>query len=105
MTDSELQCTNMLNDYFFKEFVYRDLYVYSGKQKQELCDGLVEFQDAYVIFQIKEKNKSTAQDWLQKKVYKKAVSQIKDTINMIRNANIIEVESYTGEKIVLETQK
>lgn len=50
MTGSELQCTNILIDYFFKEFVYRDLYVYNGKQKQELCDGLVEFQDAYVIF-------------------------------------------------------
>ncbi len=92
MTDSELQCTNILINYFFKEFVYRDLYVYAGKQKQELCDGLVEFQDAYVIFQIKEKNGSTAQDWLQKKVYKKAVSQIKDTISKIRNGNIIEVE-------------
>lgn len=105
MTGSELQCTNILIDYFFKEFVYRDLYVYAGKQKQELCDGLVEFQDAYVIFQIKEKNGSTAQDWLQKKVYKKAVSQIKDTISKIRSGNIIEVESYTGEKVVLETQK
>ncbi len=105
MTDSELQCTNILIDYFFKEFVYRDLYVYAGKQKQELCDGLVEFQDAYVIFQIKEKNGSTAQDWLQKKVYKKAVSQIKDTISKIRNGNIIEVESYTGEKVILDIQK
>ncbi|MBO5081875.1 MAG: hypothetical protein J6C06_04640 [Lachnospiraceae bacterium] len=105
MTGSELQCTNILIDYFFKEFVYRDLYVYAGKQKQELCDGLVEFQDAYVIFQIKEKNGSTAQDWLQKKVYKKAVSQIKDTISKIRSGNIIEVESYTGEKVVLENQK
>ena len=105
MTGSELQCTNILIDYFFKEFVYRDLYVYTGKQKKELCDGLVEFQDAYVIFQIKEKCGSTAQDWLQKKVYKKAVSQIKDTITMIRNEDTIEVESYTGERVILENQK
>ncbi len=65
----------------------------------------MEFQDAYVIFQIKEKNGSAAQDWLQKKVYKKAVSQIEDTISKIRNGNIIEIESYTGEKVILDTQK
>lgn len=105
MTDSELQCTNILIDYFFKEFVYRDLYVYKGKQKQELCDGLVEFQDAYVVFQIKEKRKSTAQDWLQKKVYKKAVSQIKDTIAMLKDKNVIQVESFSGEKVILDAQK
>jgi len=105
MTGSELRCTNILIDYFFKEFVYRDLYVYIGKQKQELCDGMIEFQDAYIIFQFKEKNGSTVQDWLQNKVYKKAVSQIKDTISMIKSGDIIEVESYTGEKVVLENQK
>lgn len=44
-----MQCTNVLIDYFFKEFVYKNLYVYDGKQKKELCDGLVEFQDAYVM--------------------------------------------------------
>ena len=49
---------------------------------------IVEFQDAYVIFQIKEKNGSKAQDWLHKKVYRKAVSQIKDTIDMIKNSYI-----------------
>ena len=105
LTGSELQCTNVLIDYFFKEFVYKNLYVYDGKQKKELCDGLVEFQDAYVIFQIKEKDGSTAQDWLHKKVYKKAVSQIKDTIDMIRNLGEIEVESFSGEKITLVSTK
>lgn len=105
MTGSELQCNNILIDYFFKEFVYRDLYFYKGKQKQELCDGLVEFQDAYVVFQIKEKRKSTAQDWLQKKVYKKAVHQIKETIAMLQEGNVIQVESYTDEKVILDAKK
>lgn len=105
LTGSELRCTNVLIDYFFKEFVYKNLYVYDGKQKKELCDGLVEFQDAYVIFQIKEKDGSTAKDWLHKKVYKKAVSQIKDTIDMIRNLGEIEVESFSGEKITLVSTK
>ena len=105
MTSSEMQCTNVLIDYFFKEFVYKNLYVYDGKQKKELCDGLVEFQDAYVIFQIKEKNGSKAQDWLHKKVYRKAVSQIKDTIDMIKNSGEIEVESFSGEKIILVSTK
>lgn len=105
LTSSEMQCTNVLIDYFFKEFVYKNLYVYDGKQKKELCDGLVEFQDAYVIFQIKEKNGSKAQDWLHKKVYRKAVSQIKDTIDMIKNSGEIEVESFSGEKIILVSTK
>ena len=38
LTGSELQCTNVLIDYFFKEFVYKNLYVYDGKQKKERCD-------------------------------------------------------------------
>ena len=65
-----MQCTNVLIDYFFKEFVYKNLYVYDGNRKRT-CDGLVEFQDAYVIFQIKEKNGSKAQDWLHKKYIEK----------------------------------
>lgn len=50
-------------------------------------------------------NVSKDQDWLHKKVYKKAVSQIKDTIDMIRKMNVIEVESYSGEKIILDSKK
>lgn len=105
MTNSEFKCTNELIDYFLREFVYRDLYFYEGKQEKELCDGLVEFQDAYIVFQIKEKRESKSTKWLQKKVYKDAVAQIKDTIKMIKSENIIEVESYTGERIVLDAQK
>ena len=60
MTKSEIQCTNYIIDFFFKEFVYRNLYFYESKQKLELCDGLIEFQDSYVIFQIKEKDTSTS---------------------------------------------
>ncbi len=92
-------------DYFFKEFVYRNLYYYEGKQKKELCDGLIVFQDSYVVFQIKEKDNSTALDWLDKKVYKKAVSQIKDSIKMIRSGNPINVESYNGEQIQIDPEK
>ena len=53
---------------------------------------------AIIIFQIKEKRESKSTKWLQKKVYKDAVGQIKDTIKMIKSENIIEVESYTGER-------
>lgn len=38
-------------------------------------------------------------------MYKKAVSQIKDTIDMIRNLGEIEVESFSGEKITLVSTK
>lgn len=105
MNSSELICTNFLIDYFFKEFVYKNLYYYDGKQKRELCDGFIDFLDVYVVFQIKEKNRSTSPDWLRKKVYKKAVSQIKDTIQMLRAGSGIEVMNYTGEKINLSSRK
>ena len=105
MTGSEISCTNFLIDFFFKEFVYRDLYYFEGKQKKELCDGLIEFQDSYIVFQIKEKNGSSSEEWLRKKVYKKAVSQIKDTIRMMSSGNLIEVTNYTGDEIKLKANK
>lgn len=105
MTKSEIQCTNYIIEFFFKEFVYRNLYFYEGKQKLELCDGLIEFQDSYVIFQIKEKDTSTSVKWLNKKVYDKAVSQIKDSIGMIRRAENLQVESYAAEQITIDCTK
>ena len=85
--------------------MYRNLYFYESKQKLELCDGLIEFQDSYVIFQIKEKDTSTSVKWLNKKVYDKAVRQIKDSIGMIRRAQNLQVESYAGEQITIDCTK
>ncbi len=42
MNSSELKCTNALINYFFEDFVYKNLYVYDGKQKKELCDELTD---------------------------------------------------------------
>lgn len=105
MTKSELKITNYAIEYFFKEFVYKNLYFHDGKDKKELCDALIDFQDTYIIIQIKEKKDSKSNEWLQKKVYKKAVSQIKDTLQMLKSGICIEVESYTGEHITISSEK
>lgn len=82
MTKSE-ELTNLISAKFFlNQYVYKEIYVKKGKQKSEFCDCLLEFDSFYIVIQIKEKNEeaeSTAQKWFEKKVIKKASSQIKDS--------------------------
>lgn len=55
--------------------------------KKELCDCLIEFSNAYVFIQIKEKDNSstlTPKQWFDKKVVKNAKKQLRDTLDFLR---------------------
>lgn len=110
MTLSEQICQDINRKFYFDDFVLTNLFYVKDGVKMEICDGLIEFQDIYIILQIKERlTPNNAQDnylkWLEKKVYKKAVSQIKDTIHILQSESGLIVEDMYGQKVAIENRK
>ena len=106
MTLSEQLCQDINRKFYFDDFVLTNLFYTKNGVKIEICDGLIEFQNMYIILQVKEKSTSNnAQDnylnWLEKKVYKKAVSQIKDTIHVLQNEKNLIVEDMYGQVVAI----
>lgn len=88
MTKSE-KITSMISENFFlPQYIYTDIYVKEGKLEKEFCDCLIEFSSVYIAIQIKERNENAAgsnEEWFEKKVVKKAKSQLKDTFSFYKN--------------------
>ena len=110
MTCSEQICQEINRKFYFDDFVLTNLFYTKDGIKMEICDGLIEFQDIYIILQIKEKaaNNDTDENnikWLSKKVYKKAVSQIKDTIRILQNESSLVVEDMYGQTVEIDNSK
>ena len=107
---SEQICQQINRKFYFDDFVLTNLFYNKNGVKMEICDGLIEFEDLYIILQIKEKavHKDTIENntkWLEKKVYKKAVSQIKDTINVLQSENNLIVEDMYGQRVIIDNTK
>ncbi|MCF2679920.1 hypothetical protein ABE547_14235 [Dorea sp. YH-dor226] len=89
MTKSE-KITGMISErYFLPQYIYADVYAKENKQEKEFCDCLIEFSSVYIVIQIKERNDSAAgsnEQWFEKKVVKKAKSQLKDTFSYYKNS-------------------
>lgn len=102
MTLSEKICQDINRKFYFDDFVLNNLYYWKDGIKMEICDGLIEFDGIYLIIQIKERNEnddSNNEKWIQQKVYKKAVSQIKNTIAIIKTIPNLIVEDMYGQKV------
>lgn len=101
-TSSEKLCRVLSSHNFLKEFVFKDLYYYKdGKSRNEVCDCLIEFLDFYIIIEVKERGDNFEKDsydelWLNKKVYKKAISQLKNAIQIIKNKEMITSQNDCG---------
>ena len=107
MTLSEQICQDLNRKFYFDDFVLNNLFYYKNGIKTEICDGLIEFDNTYVILQIKERNTINEDDtdWLNKKVYKKAVSQIKTTLQIIKESPHLCVEDMYGQQVMINQQK
>lgn len=108
MTLSEKICQDINRKFYFDDFVLTNLYYIKNDIKMEICDGLIEFEDRYIIIQIKERNNKddlNNQKWLEKKVYKKATSQIKDTIKIIKETENLIVEDLYGQQVIIDKTK
>jgi len=108
MTLSEKICQDINRKFYFDDFVLTNLYYVKDGIKMEICDGLIEFEDRYIIIQIKERNSqenTNNQKWLDRKVYKKATSQIKDTIDIISQTDNLIVQDLYGQQVDIDKTK
>ena len=108
MTLSEKICQDINRKFYFDDFVLTNLYYVKDGIKMEICDGLIEFEDRYIIIQIKERNSqenTNNQKWLDRKVYKKATSQIKDTIDIINQIDNLIVQDLYGQQVEIDKTK
>jgi len=99
MTRSEKITSEISKKFFLTQYIYTDLYVKEGGNEKEFCDCLLEFSDAYICIQIKEKDSSstlTPEEWFRKKVLKNATKQTRDTITFLNDENNI-IFSKKGE--------
>lgn len=83
MTNSEMLTGMIAGKLFLPQYIYTDVFVKTGKQENEFCDCLLEFESVYIIIQIKERGKKTKvtdQEWFAKKVVKRAKAQLRDTL-------------------------
>ena len=89
MTISEEITSLISQKYFLKQYIFDNLLVKENDlSEKELCDCLLEFSNAYICIQIKEKDASSnlsPREWFAKKVLKNAKKQIRDTFEFIRN--------------------
>lgn len=89
MTNSEKICSELGKLYFFKELEKSDLvYTDNGdNQEKELADTILRVGNYIITIQIKEMNDTSKdiQKWLDKKVYKIAKNQTKETCKKIFN--------------------
>ena len=106
MTISEKICNEIASKFFLNEFTYKELYFLNGAVKEELCDGLIECGDAYLVVQVKERDGGTSTDekWLESKVYKKAVSQIKKSIEAIKSGKGTTVYDMYDQEVVVDSK-
>lgn len=83
MTNSEKLTSMIAEKFFLPQYIYTDVYAKTGKQDNEFCDCLLEFDSVYIVIQIKERSeKATTSDeeWFEKKVIKRAKKQLRDTM-------------------------
>lgn len=90
MTNSEKICSELGKLYFYKELEKSDL-VYTtedSNQEKELADSIFRVGNFIFAVQIKEMNDTSKniQNWLERKVYKKAKDQTKETCKKIFNS-------------------
>lgn len=93
---------------FWKEFTFSHTkFSPPARSEVELADGLVKIGSLAFVFQMKERNDETtdpAQErkWFRKKVLGKAVSQIKDSLQYLRDHARIELTNDQGHTFRIE---
>lgn len=96
-----------LNEYFFyKEFTYSSTqFKREAGDEVELADSLTVIGRAAIVFQLKERqvedgqNEDTEAAWFDRKVMKKATSQIRDTLRYIDSHKQIPLTNHRGHSV------
>lgn len=104
----ESNISEYLKDFFFREFTYSKANFNDiDNQKKEVADNIFSLDNLKIIFQLKERNINASSDendlikWFDKKVIKKASSQMKDSTRFLTN-NKIKLINKRGHEIELQ---
>ena len=99
-TKSENNISNINSNVFFKEFTFskNDFKDLDTNQKLEFADNVVWLDDILFIIQIKDKEGENGNEkkWFENKILKKAVLQIKSTLNYLESYNEISIQNEKG---------
>lgn len=93
--------------FFIEEFSFsRSEFTPLGKSELELADHLVVFDDVVLAYQMKERSAATSDPaaeaaWFEKKVLKKATSQIRDTVALLGEQDIA-IRNERGHQVLLK---
>lgn len=97
---------------FLREFSFaKNTFLLSSGQEVEFADHVIWIGDSLIIYQLKEREvqSQTTQDseikWFENKVIKKAVKQIRATINFINSKETIIIENQRNIKIHMNGQE
>jgi hypothetical protein len=106
----EDQLTNLNQWYFFREFTYaRSTFRPDAARELELADAIIWLADILFVHQLKERGVSgpttpeAEQNWFEKKVMKKATSQVRDTLTYLA-AGPIEIKNQRGHPFNLDAK-
>jgi len=109
MTQSENIVSQINSNVFFKEFTFskNDFKELDTNQKLEFADNVVWLDKLFFIYQIKERDTNSTDNikWFENKVLKKAVKQIKSTLNYISIYPEIIIENEKGHKLDITKAK
>lgn len=109
MTNSEKIVSQINSNVFFKEFTFskNDFKELDSNQKLEFADNVVLLDDLLFLYQVKEqdKNSSNTKNWFENKVLKKAVRQIKSSLEYISKYPEILIENEKGHKLNITEAK
>ncbi len=92
--------------FFLREFFFSNTkFVPPGETELELADGIVFFENVLIVFQAKEREKPTKDPaeeakWFEKKVVRRAVTQVGDTLSYLRDHEIV-LRNDRGDEIAL----
>jgi hypothetical protein len=106
MTNSEKITSMISKKFFLEQYCYNEIYVREDNSEKEFCDCLIEFNNVYIVIQIKERSSiatSSEEDWFENKVVKKAKKQLKDTYQYFQNVNC-EIFSKKSDLIIDRTK-
>lgn len=101
MEKTEIDIIKLHSNHFFREFTFgKNKFIgHSKGQELEFADNVIWIDEFFLIFQIKDRNSeetSNYQNWFKSKILRKAVQQIKKTIEYLNEFDEILIENERG---------
>jgi hypothetical protein len=95
--------------YFFREFTFSEnTFRKTPQEEVEFADNVVWVDEPLIVYQLKERQapsdttREKEQRWFKKNILDKAKSQIRDTLNYLRNHDNIQIQNHRGHRFNIQ---